>query len=547
MKLSGFPEKDHSMPELFVTLNDALHRISFKPGLSVREILDPTGARVRSSCGGVGGCGRCSIRVLNGELNDLTPAELNKLTLKDREQGIRLACQARPTGDLKIVVDNPAPYSSWKSLSPDDYSPAFDRICPVTSLSQSEPSLGVAIDLGTTQIRVSLWNRKTGIRLAGRSGLNPQAVFGADVLTRMVKASESMDSALEMSSLAINSIGEALADISVREAIRLRDIGKLVLVGNTPMLSLLTGKNYDRLILPDYWTREVDCVPEDVSALALSWGCGKQTRLEITRPMAGFVGSDLLAGIIATQLTEGPARSILIDFGTNSEIVLWDGEKLWITSAAGGPAFEGCGLSYGLPAEPGAIYRVEPQEGAPPYLVEVIGGRSARGLCGSGLVDSIACMVKAGHLKKNGRFNLDMDEKGYPVVMEGDGVFLKKGDIDLFQRAKAGIAAGVKCLMKRAVMKIEDLQRICVCGAFGSYLNIENAQAVGLLPTIPVSRVELCGNTALTGCELLLFSPDPGAALDVMKQKGRLINMSNDMGYETEFIQNLFLHPLQDG
>ena len=533
------------MPELHVTVHDESCRISFAPGLTVREILDLTDIRLRSSCGGVGGCGLCSIHVISGEANDFTSAELNKLTPDQRKRGIRLACQVTPVNDLHIILAHPAPHSNWQSLSSDDHCPAFDRLQPVKALSPTETSLGVAIDLGTTQIRVSVWNRNSAVRLAGRSGLNPQACFGADVLTRMVKASESRDSALQMSSLAINSIGEALADISVREGINLHDIGKLVIVGNTPMLSLLTGKNYDRLIVPDYWTKEIDCVPADVHSLAKAWGCAEQTAIDIIRPMAGFVGSDLLAGIIATQLTTGPAGSLLIDFGTNSEIALWDGEKVWITSAAGGPAFEGCGISYGLPAEPGAIYRVKQQKDEG-YAVEVIGGRSAKGICGSGLVDMIACMIKSGHLRKNGRFNLEIQEEGYPIVKGGDGVFLKKGDVDLFQRAKAGIAAAIQCLMKRSTMNNEDVQRIYVCGAFGSYLNIKNGQKIGLLPTIPENLVKLCGNTALSGCELLLFSPDPFSALHALKQKAQLLNMANNVEFEMKFIENLFLQPMQD-
>ncbi len=531
------------MPILIITTNTKVSEIHFNPGATVREILDSRNIRVRSSCGGTGSCGLCSIQLLNGASKDHTAAELNKLTLKEREQGARLACQFRPTNDLTIVIDNPAVSSSWRNLSAYEYSPAFDRIQSISSTGCTQNFYGVAIDLGTTQIRVSLWDLHTGKILAGRSGLNPQAVFGADVLSRMVRAAESWEHSQEMSRLAIGSIAEALQDIASREDVDMQDVTKMVMVGNTPMISLLTGKNHKLLIKPDYWTREVDCVPEDLVSLALSWGFREETHIEIVRPMAGFVGSDLLAGIIATRLLEGPAGSLLIDFGTNSEIALWDGEKLWITSAAGGPAFEGSGISYGMPAEPGAVYRTAPgEEGA--YLVEVIGGGAPRGICGSGLVDIIACLLSSGQLKKNGRFALNSGEQGHPVLPGEEGVYLKIGDVDLFQRAKGGIAAGTKCLMKRAGLKIKELQRICVCGAFGTFLNIENAQAIGLLPAIPVRQVELCGNTALTGCELLLFS-SAQKAVSSLKQKAELVNMAGDMDFEQQFIENLILQPMQ--
>jgi len=196
-----------------------------------------------------------------------------------------------------------------------------------------------------------------------------------------------------------------------------------------------------------------------------------------------------------------------------------------------------------MPAEPGAVYRIAPQqEGS--YPVEVIGGGTARGICGSGLVDIIACLLSSGQLKKNGRFAQNIGEQGHPVLPGEDGIYLKKSDIDLFQRAKGGIAAGLKCLMKRTPLKINELQRVCVCGAFGTFLNIENAQAIGLLPAIPVHQVELCGNTALTGCELLLFSSGQ-EVVQSLKQKAKLVNMAGDMDFEQQFIENLFLQPIQ--
>lgn len=533
------------MPKLSVTSGRKFRRITFTQGRTVREILDRTDLRVRSSCGGTGTCGLCSILVMNNELNEFTTAELNKLTPGDRAKGIRLACQLRPRADTRITINRPAPESNWKSLPTHSITPAFDRIQSLLGSSPVHQGYGVAIDVGTTQIRVSLWDMKTGRRVTGRSGLNPQAVYGADVITRMVKAAQSPEHAQEISGLIKNAIAEAMQDILFREAIAVRDIVRFMVVGNTQMLSFLTGKNHDLLIRPKYWTKEVECIPKDLTPFALLWGGTKKTQIEIAKPMAGFVGSDLLAGIISTQLLEGPAGSLLMDFGTNSEIALWDGKKVWITSAAGGPAFEGCGISYGLPAEPGAVYTVTPGE-AGTLMLKVIDGAEPKGICGSGLVDTVAYLINSGQLKKNGRFVRKIHEMGYPILPGEEGIFLKTDDVDMFQRAKAGIAAGVKCLIKRSGIHLGNLQRVCVCGAFGTYLSIKNGQAVGLLPAIPVSQVELCGNTALTGCELLLFSPTLNE-LQLIKEKSKLINMSADKDFEQQFIQNLFLQPMQEG
>ncbi len=345
--------------------------------------------------------------------------------------------------------------------------------------------------------------------------------------------------------LARDAIGEALRDISARESCNLQEIGQMAIVGNTPMLSLLTGKNHDLVLQPDYWMQEVDCIPEETQFLSLAWGLAPEARIEIVKPLAGFVGSDLLAGVQATELIKGPAGSLLIDFGTNSEIALWDGRQLWVTSAAGGPAFEGSGLSCGMPAEQGAIYRGEWDDSSSQFDFQVLDDGEAKGLCGSGVVDVIADLVKNETLNSNGRFRAEIGTDGYPLGESDQGISLKKSDIDLFQRAKAAIGAGTISLLSQAGLHLDDLQRICVCGAFGQFLHITNAQAIGLLPKISPDKIELCGNTALTGCEELLFSPDRRGTLDDLRNRAKVINMSTLAEFENLFIQNLYLRPMQ--
>lgn len=534
---------DESRPLLHVNPAGEVHVIPFTPGCSVREILDSTDWRVRSACGGIGACGQCLVRIEKGAGNEPSTTEQNTLSSDQIRQGVRLACQLKPLDDLWISIENPAPKSNWKGLSLDTYTPASPKSTG-NVLSHSRP-YGVAVDLGTTQIRLSLFDITKGRWMCGRIGLNPQAGFGADVLTRLVRALESEERAREMRMLARDAIGEILQDITARESCNLQEIGQMAIVGNTPMLSLLTGKNYDLVLQPDYWMREVDCIPEETRNLSLAWGLVPEARIEIVKPLAGFVGSDLLAGVHATELIKGPAGSLLIDFGTNSEIALWDGAQLWITSAAGGPAFEGCGISCGMPADLGAIYRAEWDDLSSQFYFQVLGGGEAKGLCGSGVLDIIAGLVKNGTLNSNGRFMVEIGTDGYPLGESSQGITLKKRDIDVFQRAKAAIGAGTKCLLAQAGLHPDDLQRICVCGAFGQFLNITNAQAIGLLPKISPDKVKLCGNTALTGCEELLFSPDQTGTLDDLRNRAKMINMSTLPEFENLFIQNLYLQPMQ--
>lgn len=528
---------------LHVSLSDEVHSLPFTPGLSVREILDSTDWRVRSACGGVGACGQCLVRLEEGAGNEPSTTELATLSLEQIRQGFRLACQLKPYDDSWIIIENPAPKSNWKALSPGTYTPASPKSSGAV-LSHSRP-YGVAVDLGTTQIRLSLFDMPKARWISGRIGLNPQACFGADVLTRLEKALESEERAREMSMLARDAVGEALQDISAEGSCNLEKIGRMAIVGNTPMLALLTNKNHALLLQPDYWMREVDCIPDDTRLLSLSWGLAPETRIEIVKPLAGFVGSDLLAGVLSTELTKGPAGSLLIDFGTNSEIALWDGTHLWITSAAGGPAFEGCGIGCGMPAEQGAVYRAQLDDSSSQFDFQVLGGGEAKGMCGSGIIDAIAGLVKVGILNGNGRFRNGVGGQGYIIIGKGmPEIRLQKRNIDVFQRAKAAIGAGTMCLLKRADMLPDDLRRICVCGAFGHFLHITNAQAVGLLPKISPDMIELCGNAALTGCEKLLFSPEKGESLDDFRNMAKIINMASLPEFEDLFIQNLYLCPM---
>ncbi len=405
------------MPILTVKSEQEERRISFSPGQSLRDILDGADVRVRAGCRGTGACGLCLVRIEAGQVGESKPNENTYLDSTQLAQGIRLACQVIPEQDLQIVILAPAPESDWRSLPRGDGRrigriPAFPlREAP----TEVREAYGIAVDLGTTHVSLSLLDLSSGECLAGRYGPNPQMYFGSDVMTRLVTASESSKQARVMSQQIVKAIGEALWDIASREGIDLQQVVRLALVGNTAMLALLSGRNYSQLVQPSHWTKAIDCLPGHTDAWAAAWGIHPGAGINVVPPLAGFVGSDLLAGVVTTGLTESGAGCLLIDFGANSEIALWDGQALWVTSAAGGPAFEGSGIDCGLPAEPGAIYRVNlQQDGMLDF--DVIGGGQARGICGSGLVDLIANLVHTGRLTNMGRFTSSVPGNGFALA-----------------------------------------------------------------------------------------------------------------------------------
>lgn len=538
------------MPELKVLIDDAEHAIPFVRGNTVRDILGGAGISIRSGCLGNGACGLCLIEVVAGRADGMTRNEHLMLTDEQAARNQRLACQTIPEDDITVRIVNPAPRSRWRNL------PA-EWLRPVTGIpvdSYAEPSqhgLGLAVDLGTTHISATLWDLAGRLRLRGMSGANPQQRFGADVMTRLTAAGGSPEAAASMARLPLSALSRALFDMCALEETTPAEVRRLSIVGNTPMLALLTGSDPHIMLDPHFWTEPVECRPGVPAEWAVELGMAADAAVEVIPPFAGFVGSDLLAGVLATNLTDS-ANGLLIDFGTNAEIALWDGETLWVTSAACGPAFEGSGIQCGVPAEPGAIYRFHPgvPDGTGPDIrYEVIGGGAATGICGSGLVDLIACLRDHGRLAPTGGFTGTVNGEGYLVQARDGrpGIRLTKGDVDMFQRAKAAIAVGVRTLMDRAGLGLDRLQSVKVCGAFGRQLDIANAQLIGLLPQLEPRRIELCGNTALAGCERLLLSPAGRQELAALAARARIVNMAHTEDFEQLFFESLFLQPLELG
>jgi uncharacterized 2Fe-2S/4Fe-4S cluster protein (DUF4445 family) len=296
------------------------------------------------------------------------------------------------------------------------------------------------------------------------------------------------------------------------------------------------------LLQPENWTRPIDCQPQDTNFLRDAWGLASDTDVRLIAPLGGFIGSDLLAAVLATRLVEQQAGSLLIDFGTNSEMALWDGNTLHVTSAAGGPAFEGSGISCGMPGEAGAIFRV--QQDSEGFAFRVLGETVPQGLCGSGLVDAVAWLRRNGKLDKVGRFT-DRDSTGFMLHEGEQRIALLGSDIDVLQRAKAAIGGGVGWLCQQAGILLSGLHRVYACGAFGHLLDVDNAQQIGLLPSVRPEEVRLESNAALAGCEMLLLSTAGEQTLNALLTRSKVYNLAEDAAFEPLFVNNLYLQPMQ--
>ena len=482
--------------------------------------------QVRSTCQGKGTCGLCLVLVDHGAVSELTQHEHQRLNARQITQGIRLACQVTVSGNARVTLINPLTIK------------ALDTLAIHPPITSANSQYAVAVDLGSTQLRISLWDRVHQYRIAGYCGFNPQACYGSDILTRITIAVKDKSAGLAMSESIYDRLESVVAKWMDAKKVPVTEI---LLVGNTAMLALLANKQVGQLLKPIYWMQPIDC--------SLSFTTLRQTQIPIAvvQLVAGFVGSDLLAGLLASHLIDSTGSALFIDFGTNTEIALWHHHKLWVTSVPGGPAFEGCGISCGVAAEQGAISHINYDAATGLFYGTLIGTAEIKGLCGSGLCDMVACLLASGQLKKNGRFVETVSELEIELVNLHYRVIVQKKDIDIFQRAKAATGAGIAKLLSIAGASSANLVRVCIAGSFGQFLNVQHAQTLGLLPDCAAERVELCGNAALMGCEQLLSSCNRDEQLNELKRHVEIVNLSLVGGFEEAFIDNLYLQPISSG
>ena len=445
--------------------------LRLRAGTPLRDALFAYG--VEFPCGGRGRCRRCRVRVLEGDLPP-SPGEEAILSPDEIRRGWRLACRAVAAAPVTLEV------GQWETTILADDSEF--RFTP-------RPGTGAAVDVGTTTLVAQLLDLETGHVLGVRTALNPQARFGADVMSR-VEAALSPEKAGELTRLVRREIGSLLAALEPDE--RLQEV---VLVGNTVMHHLFCGIDVEPL--SHYPFRPVRDGLETFRAAELDWDLPGNPIVQFLPCLGGFVGSDLLAGILAAGMDHAGDPVALIDLGTNGEIVVSAGGRILCASTAAGPAFEGGRISAGMRAATGAIAEAALRDGH--LVVHVIGGGEPRGICGSGLVDLVACGLALGKILPSGRFADGSRE--WPVAGR---VSLLQRDVRELQLAKAAVAAGIELLLGRLNLETHEVARVHLAGAFGNYVNRESARRIGLIP-FDLNAVEPAGNTALLGAKLALF------------------------------------------
>ena len=469
---------------------------------------------VDEPCGGHGRCGKCRV-IARGALSPVSVSEKRLLSEDELARGVRLACLTYAEGDCE----------AWRE-GESEASILLDGITAPITLSPTFERYGAAIDIGTTTLAARLFDR-SGICLAERSRLNPQSRWGADVISR-IEASIGGE-ARELALCIRTALDEMLAELAGSCGVSPLDIDRVTVTGNTVMLSLLTETSVEPLSHAPFAAERL--FGETLSAAELGIGSLSPDALVYLPPcIASFVGADTTCALLASGICRAPQTRLLIDIGTNGEMALAKGGRLTVCSTAAGPAFEGVGISMGMRGAAGAIDRVTLVNGAP--HAHVIGEGRPVGICGSGLVDAIACLLDTE----------DIDETGFiedEEIALADTVVITQQDVRAVQLAKSAICAGIRSLLAAASITSDELLDVTLAGGFGSYLNMKSAERIGLVPDGFAEKTTVAGNAALAGATMLLLDASCASECEAIVKSAGQLELATNPVFVEEYMQGM--------
>jgi len=614
------------LPQIKVSTGKDNQNINVPAGITLLDALKSHGYYPESPCNGKGICGKCRVLIRNPlpytteEKAHLSQVEINNgihlscmvkvhedlevsLNSGDRKASIVTETSFSETGGNPVVkksfVNLPVPsindqrsddirlfasdiqnhqdlHNGFKSYSlsllrelpgilrKNDFNVTLieiaGNITGVESGNTASKNFGVAIDIGTTTLAAYLYdlNERKPVSVASR--LNPQRKFGADVISRIEYSLKSSENRSEISLVIRNAVNDLIHQLVTDAGIQNTDVYAVTLAGNTTMLHLL-------LELPAVNIASAPFIPVLQSGLLVN---PKDLELDINPygrvfalpSVSAYIGADTTAAVLSTEMHRQTDFSLLIDIGTNGEIVIGNSSFLYACSTAAGPAFEGANISCGIGSIEGAINGVTVTDSGI-MKINTIGGYKPVGICGSGLIDAVACMLKTGVMDETGRI-LDIeemddnvkeiygdriieinDQAAFLLVPAGDtghneNIYITQKDIRELQNAKAAIAAGISILISEAHLDVEDIKNVYLSGGFGNYINIDSAAAIGLLPGELSGRTKPVGNAAGAGAIVTLLSEEKLSEICAIAKQVKYVELSARLDFSYLFADNMF-------
>jgi len=412
---------------------------------------------------------------------------------------------------------------------------------------------GLAVDIGTTKLAAYLLDLSNASILATASSANPQIPYGDDLITRISYASENDRNLNQLRGVLVDALNALVETVCETAAIEVMDVCDVVAVGNTAMHHIFLGINPRFLALSPYPPAIRSAVSIRCDEIGLRFN--PDAHVYLPPVVAGFVGADAIADVLATEIYEAESAALLIDIGTNTEIVMSDGHRLMACSCASGPAFEGGCIRHGMRAERGAIERVyiESETLEPGY--RTIEDVPPRGICGSGVVDTLASMVKSGVIDQRGKINQKLGISRIRSVnglgeyvlawknetaIESD-ITVEQKDIEKVQLAKAAIYSGISILMRHLRINASDIEQVFLAGAFGNYVDPESALTIGMYPDLPIDQIRFVGNSAGSGARMALLSKEIRREADDIARNIGYVELAADPDFQREFTDALYL------
>ena len=572
------------------------------------------GVGISSICGGKGNCHSCQVQVLSGTASKPTSNELEAFSSQELKEGWRLACQTYPTSDCKLTVPaesmttpqrvqvegleitvRPEPLVRAYRLqlaAPSLSAPQADADRLLEALNQQYqlqcgkvdidvlrilsaqlrswnwecqaivrndevialvpyPSrqLGLAIDLGTTKIAGYLVDLSDGRTSAAKGVMNPQISYGEDIISRINGVVQSPDEGIQIQKLAVEAINELGVDLCAEVGANTGEIVEAVVVGNTAMHHLFLGLPVRQLALSPF----VPAVSRalDVKAGDLGLRIAPGAYVHLLPNIAGFVGADHVAMLLATEVWQAEGPIVALDIGTNTEVsLIYDG-KIATTSCASGPAFEGGHIKYGMRAATGAIERLRIAGDSIQY--QTIGEAPPVGICGSGILDALSQLYLAKVIDEGGRIMGDhprvrtyRGQREFVLVSKEErggqpAITITQHDVRELQLAKAAIRTGIQVLLETNGVSEDEIKQVIIAGAFGTYIDVASAVSIGMLPSLPPNRFRQTGNAAGMGAKLALISLGQRAEAQAVASRVNYIELASAPNFEQTFIQASYL------
>ena len=598
-----------------IELLPANKSISVPPGVSVFDAASWNGIAIDSTCGGHGTCKKCKVKITEGRV-PISRLDIRAFTEKELNEGWRLACVSRAVEDLKIevpplstrpkaatvgvgrqVILRPSVIKRYVELTEptlQDQRTDLQRIkdavndleisaglivlqkipvilrksnfkvtlvifdeelIDIEMFDTRDKSYGIAFDLGTTTVVASLMDLNTGTPVSVKSMLNEQQPFGADVISRISATMMDEQALSRLKERAQNTLNTLINEVIDESGIDSTNVYQIAIAGNATMVQLLLGVHPEPVGVAPFITASQDW--PIFTAHELEMPVNPNSKVYFFPSLGAYVGGDIVAGLLATGMDRDKRARLFIDVGTNCEIVLSDGNQILATAAPAGPAFEAASIKCGMRAADGAIEVVQIVDKE--LKVGVIGDVAPIGICGSGLVDAVAELVKIGFLDKSGKFitdeaakaispelatrlmKIDSEERVFVLHFKDDKpvVFLSQRDIRELQFAKASIATGWKLLIEQLNVKEIDIQQVLLAGSFGSYLSASSAVAIGLVPKLPVLRIVSAGNVAGEGSKMVLLSQNERNGAQTLLNEVKYVELSDREDFNDKFVDQL--------